>query len=192
MACSASRPRVSLPGEIVTGAGFCDYEDKYVTSSAELVIPAELPRGDRTGPRLALVAYRALRGADLGQVDFFYESPGGGLLLNEINTMPGFTPASMFPWLWRASGLPCTELIDELVRAWRWAPRTARSADGSQSSLPIVIAFLVGRSARRSHAAAARPDRRGALMAFATLERGRVTTGTPLLTACGTLCRWDQ
>lgn len=65
---------------------------------------------------MALVAYRALRGADLGRVDFFYESPGRGLLLNEMNTMPGFTPASMYPRLWQASGLPYTELIDELVR----------------------------------------------------------------------------
>jgi D-alanine--D-alanine ligase len=110
-------PRVSLPGEIVTGAEFYDYEDKYVTGSAKLVIPAELPpEAIEEAQRLALVAYRALRGADLGRVDFFYESPGRGLLLNEMNTMPGFTPASMYPRLWQASGLPYTELIDELVR----------------------------------------------------------------------------
>lgn len=110
-------PRVSLPGEIVSGAEFYDYEDKYVTGSAELVIPAELPaEAIEEAQRLALVAYRALRGADLGRVDFFYESPGRGLLLNEMNTMPGFTPASMYPRLWEASGVPYTELIDELVR----------------------------------------------------------------------------
>ena len=110
-------PRVSLPGEIVTGAEFYDYEDKYVTGSAQLVIPADLPAAvTEEAQRLALVAYRALRGADLGRVDFFYESPGRGLLLNEMNTMPGFTPASMYPRLWEASGVPYTELIDELVR----------------------------------------------------------------------------
>ncbi len=110
-------PRVSLPGEIVSGAEFYDYEDKYVTGSAELVIPAELPaEAIEEAQRLALVAYRALRGADLGRVDFFYESPGRGLLLNEMNTMPGFTPASMYPRLWEATGVPYTELIDELVR----------------------------------------------------------------------------
>ncbi len=110
-------PRVSLPGEIVTGAEFYDYEDKYVTGSAQLVIPADLSAEVITeAQRLALVAYRALRGADLGRVDFFYESPGRGLLLNEMNTMPGFTPASMYPRLWEASGVPYTELIDELVR----------------------------------------------------------------------------
>jgi D-alanine--D-alanine ligase len=110
-------PRVSLPGEIVSGAEFYDYEDKYVTGSAELVIPADLPaEAIEEAQRLALVAYRALRGADLGRVDFFYESPGRGLLLNEMNTMPGFTPASMYPRLWEATGVPYTELIDELVR----------------------------------------------------------------------------
>ncbi|MEZ5374554.1 MAG: D-alanine--D-alanine ligase family protein [Microthrixaceae bacterium] len=110
-------PRVSMPGEIVAGADFYDYEDKYLTGAAELVIPAALPPDVvEEAQRLALRTFRTLRGADLARVDFFYESPGRGLLLNEMNTLPGFTPASMYPRLWEASGVPYTELIDELVR----------------------------------------------------------------------------
>lgn len=110
-------PRVSMPGEIVSGAEFYDYEDKYVTGAAQLVIPADLPADVVVeAQRLALEAFRTLRGADLARVDFFYESPGRGLLLNEMNTLPGFTPASMYPQLWEASAMPYTELIDELIR----------------------------------------------------------------------------
>ena len=68
--------------------------------------------------RLAVAAYTALRCDGLARVDFFYEEhgPARGLLLNEINTIPGFTPFSMFPSLWAASGVSYAELIDELVR----------------------------------------------------------------------------
>ena len=65
---------------------------------------------------LAVRAFRALRCEGMARVDFFYEEGGRGLLLNEINTIPGFTPISMYPKLWAASGLPYPDLIDELVR----------------------------------------------------------------------------
>jgi len=110
-------PRASVPGEIVPTHEFYDYDDKYLEGAAEMVIPADLPAevADEAR-RLAVAAYRAQRCDGLARVDFFYEADGRGLLLNEINTMPGFTPFSMFPSLWAATGLPYAELIDELVR----------------------------------------------------------------------------
>jgi D-alanine-D-alanine ligase len=112
-----AEPRASVPGEIVPTHDFYDYDDKYVDGAAEMVIPADLPPEVAEQAReLAVNAYRALRCDGLGRVDFFYEDGGRGLLFNEINTMPGFTPYSMFPSLWAATGLPYAELIDELVR----------------------------------------------------------------------------
>lgn len=112
-----AEPRASVPGEIVPTHEFYDYEDKYLDGAATMRIPADLPAGvAEQAQELALQAYRALRCDGLGRVDFFYEPNGRGLLFNEINTMPGFTPYSMFPSLWEASGLPYAELIDELVR----------------------------------------------------------------------------
>jgi D-alanine-D-alanine ligase len=108
--------RVSVPGEVTPAAEFYDYEDKYLDGRAELTIPADLP--PEVAERfqdLALRAYRALRAEGMARVDFLYEEGGRGPLLNEINTIPGFTPISMYPKLWAASGLPYDELIDELV-----------------------------------------------------------------------------
>ena len=108
--------RVSVPGEVTPAAEFYDYEDKYLDGQAELTIPADLP--PEVAERfqdLALRAYRALRAEGMARVDFLYEEGGRGPLLNEINTIPGFTPISMYPKLWAASGLPYDELIDELV-----------------------------------------------------------------------------
>jgi D-alanine-D-alanine ligase len=111
------QPQASLPGEIVTGADFYDYEDKYVAGTAELHIPAPLDDQAVAEVRaLAVTAFRALRCEGMGRVDFFYEHPGRGFLLNEINTIPGFTPISMYPKMWEATGLAYADLIDELVR----------------------------------------------------------------------------
>lgn len=110
-------PRASVVGEIVPTHDFYDYDDKYVDGAAEMVIPADVPAEVADQMRtLALRAFRALRCDGLARVDFFYEEGGRGLLFNEINTLPGFTPYSMFPSLWAATGLPYPELIDELVR----------------------------------------------------------------------------
>ncbi|MBS1848718.1 MAG: D-alanine--D-alanine ligase [Actinobacteria bacterium] len=115
-AIGANPPRASVPGEIVAGAEFYDYTDKYASGAATLLIPAELDADESAAVReLALDAYRALRGDGMARVDFFYEPAGRGFLLNEINTIPGFTPLSMYAKLWEASGLPYSELIDELV-----------------------------------------------------------------------------
>jgi D-alanine-D-alanine ligase len=110
-------PRASLPGEIRPGAEFYDYEDKYANGAAELIIPAELPPGvTEELQQMAVQAFKALRGEGMARVDFFYEPDGRGLLLNEINTIPGFTPISMYPKMWEASGLAYPDLIDELIR----------------------------------------------------------------------------
>src|SRR5699024_4067690 len=109
--------RASVVGEIVPTHDFYDYEDKYVDGRAEMVIPADVPTEIAEEARaMALRVFADLRCDGLVRVDFFYEEGGRGLLFNEINTMPGFTPFSMFPSLWAATGLPYAELVDELVR----------------------------------------------------------------------------
>ncbi|NNF55034.1 MAG: D-alanine--D-alanine ligase [Acidimicrobiales bacterium] len=106
----------SVPGEIVPGAEFYDYDDKYVDGAAKLIIPAELSRSEVAEmERLAAQAYRALRVEGMGRVDFLYEPNGRGFLLNEINTIPGFTPISMYPKMWEATGLSYPRLIDTLI-----------------------------------------------------------------------------
>ena len=110
------KPRASVVGEIIPGNDFYDYEDKYVTDSASLMIPAQLPDDiTREVQALALRAYETLHCEGMARVDFFYEENGRGILCNEINTIPGFTPISMYPKLWAASGLAYADLIDELV-----------------------------------------------------------------------------
>jgi D-alanine-D-alanine ligase len=106
----------SVPGEIVPTAEFYDYDDKYSGSGAELVVPAVLPDGVADEVRrLALAAATALRVEGMARVDLFYEEGGRGLLVNEVNTIPGFTPQSMYPRLWEASAVAYPELLDRLV-----------------------------------------------------------------------------
>ena len=111
--------RASLPGEIVPGGAFYDYADKYLNDAAELHAPADLP-GDivEEVQQLATAAARALHVEGLARVDFLYDeaaSPDRRLVASEINTMPGFTPISMYPRLWAVSGLDGPALIAELV-----------------------------------------------------------------------------
>jgi D-alanine-D-alanine ligase len=109
-------PEASVPGEIVPGAEFYDYADKYLSDDYRALIPAPLSEQHAAEVReLAVRAFRALRCDGLARVDFFFEPGGRGFLLNEVNTMPGFTPISMFPKLWLASGLTYPDLIDRLV-----------------------------------------------------------------------------
>jgi len=110
-------PRASVPGEIRPSHEFYDFDDKYLDGNAGLLVPAPLaPEAADEVRRLAVAAYRALRVDGMARVDFFYEEAGRGLLINELNTVPGFTPISMYPKLWEASGLAYGELVDELVR----------------------------------------------------------------------------
>jgi D-alanine-D-alanine ligase len=110
-------PRASVPGEILSSHEFYDYEDKYLDGTCELVIPAPLSEDETAEVRdLACRAYSAMRCEGMARVDFFFEEGGRGFLVNELNTIPGFTPGSMYPKLWEATGLAYPDLIDELVR----------------------------------------------------------------------------
>ena len=107
---------MSLPGEIVvTGRDFYDFEAKYLDApGVDLVCPAELRDGELAEmQRIAAQAFEALGGEGLARVDFFFT--GTEFFVNELNTMPGFTPISMFPKCWIASGMTYPELISELI-----------------------------------------------------------------------------
>ena len=108
----------SLPGEIVPGHEFYDYEDKYIDDRSYCVIPADVPEAVREEVRrMACAAFDAVGGAGFARVDFFLERESGRVLLNEINSLPGFTPISMFPKMWEAAGLSLGPLLDRLVRS---------------------------------------------------------------------------
>jgi len=111
-------PEASVPGEILPGKEWYDYEAKYTEGIAKLVIPAPLgPELTAEFRRLAVAAFRAVDAAGLARVDFFLEGPGddGRIWVNEINTIPGFTRFSAYPRLWEASGLPYARLVDRLI-----------------------------------------------------------------------------
>jgi len=115
-------PRASVAGEIIPGREFYDYVDKYEGDGAQLLVPAPLSESESALVRdMALRVFRAVRAEGMARVDFFYEerradgSKGRGFLCNEINTIPGFTPISMYPKLWQASGVSYSALIDELI-----------------------------------------------------------------------------
>ena len=108
----------SLPAEIamLDPSGFYDFDSKYLDDATELTVPAELPDDVvKDVQRLAIEAFEALDCAGLARVDFFL-TEDGRLVINEANTMPGFTPVSMFPRMWAASGVDYPSLIDRLVQ----------------------------------------------------------------------------
>ena len=111
-------PEVSVPGEIVVKENeFYDYEAKYTEGASEVVAPADVPEAVAAEIRdTARIAYKAVDAAGMARVDFFLERGTDRLLLNEINTIPGFTPTSVYASLWAASGLPYEELLDRLVQ----------------------------------------------------------------------------
>ncbi len=110
-------PQASVVGEIVSSSEFYDYKAKYVDGTSSMVIPAEIPQETAEEIReLALRAFTAIDGSGLSRVDFFLRKEDNRIFINEINTMPGFTPYSMYPLLWRESGKPYGELIDDLIR----------------------------------------------------------------------------
>ena len=109
-------PEASVVGEVVPGHEFYDFEAKYLDESLKLEIPAPVPAAVRDRVReLSLRAFQALDCEGFARVDFFYEEATGRVLLNEVNTIPGFTPKSMFPMLWAASGLAYPDLVARLV-----------------------------------------------------------------------------
>jgi D-alanine-D-alanine ligase len=109
-------PRASVIGEVLPGEEFYSYDDKYSSSSkATTAIPAKLPIQVSDKIRsTAIAAYSALECEGMARVDFFL-TDGGEVLINEINTLPGFTSISMYPKMWEAAGLSLTELLKELV-----------------------------------------------------------------------------
>ena len=110
-------PIASVPGEIVPCSEFYDYEAKYVLNDSKLVIPAELPKAvSEEIQSLAVRAFKAIDCAGLSRVDFFVTHEEGRVLINEINTMPGFTRISMYPKLWEASGIPYAQLVEQLIQ----------------------------------------------------------------------------
>jgi len=134
-------PEASLPGEIVAGDEFYSYADKYEHDDAQLLAPAPLvPEQIDDVRRLAIRAFDASRCEAMARVDFFLEeqradgASGRGFLVNEVNTIPGFTPISMYPRLWEESGVSYPELLDRLIelafaRHERRAKRAGRQRD---------------------------------------------------------------
>jgi D-alanine-D-alanine ligase len=110
------QPIASVAGEIVPCNEFYDYNAKYVDDDSELIIPADLsPDKLAEMQEIAIRAFRALDLAGMARVDFFLERDTERFLLNEVNTIPGFTSISMYPMLWEASGVPLAELVDRLI-----------------------------------------------------------------------------
>ncbi len=111
------RPEASIPGEIIPSHEFYDYEAKYIDESSQLIIPAKLtPAQTRRVQRLAVEAFLACECSGMARVDFFLERKTGRVLVNELNTIPGFTSISMYPKLWEASGVSYPALIDRLIQ----------------------------------------------------------------------------
>ena len=109
-------PIASVPGEILPSREFYDYEAKYVDQDSRLLIPAPVSETEkRYAQQLAVAAFRVLDCSGMARVDLFLEKTAGKFLVNEINTIPGFTTISMYPKLWEASGVPYSELIDRLI-----------------------------------------------------------------------------
>jgi D-alanine-D-alanine ligase len=126
-------PVASVPGEVRPSREFYDYQDKYLEGRADLLVPAPLPPQVVTEVQAqAVAAFRAVRAEAMARVDFFWDEGGRGLVVNEVNTIPGFTPISMYPRMWEASGVSYPELVDRLVtlaleRHARQAGRVGRS-----------------------------------------------------------------
>ncbi len=109
-------PEASVVGEVVPAHEFYDYEAKYLDEGSSLLIPAPIDAGvAQEARRMALRAFQAVDAAGMARVDFFMERTTGRLVVNELNTIPGFTRISMYPKLWEASGLPYPKLIERLV-----------------------------------------------------------------------------
>lgn len=109
-------PIASLPGEVISSREFYSYAAKYLDNASELIIPAQLtPAQTHEVQALAVAAFKAIDCSGLARCDFLLEKSSGQFYLNEVNTMPGFTPISMYPKLWEASGLAYSDLVDRLI-----------------------------------------------------------------------------
>lgn len=124
------QPAASVPGEIVPCNEFYDYAAKYIDEGSQVLIPAPIPPETAERARkLAIQAFMAIDCAGMARVDFLLDRLTGQLYLNELNTIPGFTPISAYSRMWEASGVPYTELISRLIDL-----ALERHADKSRSS----------------------------------------------------------
>ena len=129
-------PMASVPGEILPSREFYSYAAKYLDEASELLIPAPLtPEQTALAQDLAVRAFKALDCAGMARCDFLLDKASGQLYINEINTIPGFTPISMYPKLWAASGLSYGELINRLIEL-----ALERHADKEQSQTAFNVA----------------------------------------------------
>lgn len=111
------RPQASVIGEITYSSEFYDYETKYTDGRANLLIPANLPPAVvEQIQAMSITAFEAIGASGLARMDFFYVESTGAILINEVNTLPGFTALSMYPQLWSKTGLAFTDLVDQLVQ----------------------------------------------------------------------------
>jgi len=123
-------PIASVPGEIIPCNEFYDYAAKYLDGKSELLIPAPIPpETTELVRKLALEAYLAIDCAGMARADFLLDRKTGQVYINEVNTIPGFTPISMYPKMWEASGISYSELIDRLIQL-----ALERHADKSRSA----------------------------------------------------------
>ena len=110
-------PKASVVGELTYQSDFYDYETKYTEGQADILIPASVPDAIASViQEMALQAFAVVDAAGLARVDFFYVEATGEVLINEINTLPGFTATSMYPQLWAASGISFPELVEHLIQ----------------------------------------------------------------------------
>lgn len=110
-------PLASLPGEVIPERDFYDYDAKYADENTRLLVPADLTNEQvRIVQTLAVRAFQAIDCSGMARVDFFIDRRDGKILVNEINTIPGFTAVSMYPKMWQASGLSYPQLIDRLLQ----------------------------------------------------------------------------
>ena len=131
-------PEASLPGQVVVdpGSSFYDFEAKYLANGTTMLIPAPIPAAATALVRsLACAAFDAISCEGLARVDFFY-TPAGQVVFNEINTMPGMTPASGFPLMWAATGLPLPQLIDRIIQT------ALRKRPGARLRFPLAFVPL--------------------------------------------------
>ncbi|ANY65792.1 D-alanine--D-alanine ligase A [Paenibacillus sp. BIHB 4019] len=109
-------PKASVPGEVIASNEFYDYKAKYVDGKSVMQIPAELSEEISESVRdMAIRAFLSIDGSGLSRVDFFMRRSDGQLFINEVNTLPGFTPFSMYPLMWKETGMPYRELLDKLI-----------------------------------------------------------------------------
>ncbi len=135
-------PEASVPGEIVPANEFYDYRAKYIDENSRLLIPAPLSQDQTRRVRdLALRAFRALDLCGMARADFFLDRASDALFINEVNTIPGFTPISMYPKLWEASGVPFPALVDRLIRL---------AVERHREKKSLITSYRPARNGRRS------------------------------------------